>query len=719
MSSTVLFAVMLLACTLNCSATRSSCGGRCGGEYYRGDMCQCDYNCLSYGECCKDFESQCTTKNSCKGRCGESFKRGRLCSCDSDCINFKQCCPDFENHCDAEEKITGAASATSPMKTSPCDKVNNNKPKEPSLSDATEQSSTFSEGNVADDNPLGSQTSNPQDDFIDDIYSETLPTEEFSKNGMEDLEASPIPESNSEFGSNTGDLLGQVSTEPTLSTDTLDSTTETTPSDKDNLFTVSPTKVEAPTGSTDASDLTGSSDQGTTLPQPTTAADQDSSQPTSTSVPQTEASTPASTPERETAGQAEINPMDDIFPSDEPEITTIPPNKQESTTVLENTDVTTIPASSMLDSTTVPEETTSNVNTESSAGDATTISPSSLGDLEDPSTTVSPQGPETLSQLDAVTTPILSATAAVQDDTTDNLTPGVTTADPLNATQKPTSEPTSKPQERPEPLEPKPETKPLDPAETLNVDDTREYQADDSNDTNLCSGRPVGGVTTLSNGTIAVFRGHYFWLLGSDRVPGPAQSITQVWGVPSPIDTVFTRCNCNGKTYIFKRGLYWRFENDHLDSGYPKVIHTGFSGLRGHITAALSVPQYQRRREAVYFFKRGGYVQKYSYQFGTSAPCSRKPQYNVYTVHNRVARQAVSVLERAINIRTSWKGFPSTITAAVSVPSNREPEGYKYYVFSRSKSYNVRMDGQRPVIAAPKVTTSPETNNFFKCPKKV
>lgn len=30
---------------------------------------------------------------------------------------------------------------------------------------------------------------------------------------------------------------------------------------------------------------------------------------------------------------------------------------------------------------------------------------------------------------------------------------------------------------------------------------------DDSNDTNLCSGRPVSGATTLKNGTIVVFRG--------------------------------------------------------------------------------------------------------------------------------------------------------------------------------------------------------------------
>lgn len=50
---------------------------------------------------------------------------------------------------------------------------------------------------------------------------------------------------------------------------------------------------------------------------------------------------------------------------------------------------------------------------------------------------------------------------------------------------------------------------------------------------------------------------------------------------------------------------YWRFQNDVLDPGYPKVIETGFEGLRGHITAALSVPQHQRRSESVYFFKRG------------------------------------------------------------------------------------------------------------------
>uniref|UniRef100_A0A3B4UAC5 Proteoglycan 4b n=1 Tax=Seriola dumerili TaxID=41447 RepID=A0A3B4UAC5_SERDU len=350
-------------CTPTCSASPLllyasmllpliDCKGRCGAEYYRGYMCQCDYTCLSYGECCKDYESQCTTKNSCKGRCGESFKRGQLCSCDSDCIKYKQCCQDYTSHCDAEGSLHIL-------------------------------------------------------------------------------------------------LLFYV------------------------LF----------------------------------------------------------------------------FP-------------------------------------------------------------------------------------------------------------------------------------------------------------------DDSNDTNLCSGRPVSAVTTLRNGTIVVFRGHYFWVLDRNRMPGPAQGITQVWGVPSPIDTVFTRCNCQGKTYIFRGTQYWRFENAVLDPGYPKVIEMGFDGLRGHITAALSVPQYQTRRESVYFFKRGGLVQKYSYQFGTGPTCGRKPQHTIYTVRHRMVRQSgflsigihslraalfpVSLLGPTINIRTSWRGFPSTVTAAVSVP-NREPEGYKYYVFSRCKSIHTRT-GVRSLI---------------------
>ncbi|XP_058493932.1 proteoglycan 4b isoform X3 [Solea solea] len=722
MSPTVLCASFFLACALTLSSAQTSCRGRCGAEYYRGYMCQCDYTCLPYGECCKDYESQCTTRNSCKGRCGETFRRGRLCNCDIDCVKYKQCCPDYKSHCDAE-----------------------------------------------------------------DVIGQSLPNDDFSNSGLE--EANPLPDSTSGFGLSTAEPLVQETTDPTPEPNTLEfspetgtgfTQTETAPTQADDS-----TSTAQSTAPPDVSDPLISTSAGTTSPESTTAADHITSQPPVTSSAQTQVSpTTASSPETNVPTTAQ--PQDDFVAetqktnpneasSDTPVVTTPPINTSPSTgatqdnteqdtslstsstqdltsnpdattsnpstgatpdnTEQDTSPVTSIPASSTQDLTSNPDATTSNPEhhvTENISEDTTASALSVLADTEDPSSSVSPEEP--VSDLDALTTRVPSSSATAQHDTTDvsDVTPHVSTDDPLNVTPDHTEpqasdKTTSKPQTKPDPYKPpptkptevKPENKPLVTAHTLNIDDSRGYQADDSNDTNLCSGRPVGAATTLRNGTVVVFRGHYFWFLNRNREPGPARAITQVWGVPSPIDTAFTRCNCQGKTYIFKGSRYWRFENDVLDPDYPKVIETGFDGLRGHVTAALSVPEHKKRRESVYFFKRGGLVQKYSYQFGTSPTCGRKVQYAVYTVRNRMARQAVSLLGAPINIRTSWRGFPTTVTAAVSVPSTTEQDGYKYYVFSRSKSYNVRMEGERPVIAAPKVNTSPQSNSLFKCPKKV
>lgn len=49
---------------------------------------------------------------------------------------------------------------------------------------------------------------------------------------------------------------------------------------------------------------------------------------------------------------------------------------------------------------------------------------------------------------------------------------------------------------------------------------------------------------------------------------------------------------------------YWRFENGMMDHGFPKPVSQGF-GQIGHITAALSMPEYRSRKESVIFFKRG------------------------------------------------------------------------------------------------------------------
>lgn len=52
----------------------------------------------------------CATGSSCKGRCGEPFRRGRRCSCDAECVTFKQCCPDYQAHCGAGQLGSGRVS---------------------------------------------------------------------------------------------------------------------------------------------------------------------------------------------------------------------------------------------------------------------------------------------------------------------------------------------------------------------------------------------------------------------------------------------------------------------------------------------------------------------------------------------------------------------------------------------------------------------------------
>ncbi|XP_061152746.1 proteoglycan 4b isoform X1 [Syngnathus typhle] len=911
MSWTPLGSLLLLACAWSPIASQNSCKGRCGNEYYRGYLCQCDYSCLGYGECCGDFESQCTTKNSCRGRCGESFKRGRLCSCDSDCVKFKQCCPDHELHCDAQEENKGESNASSPGTSNSCDNVDEKTPKEETSNEAEQPLSALGEENDEDNNdvPLVSPISFPKDESSEGMYTENIPSDDESY--TPDPDQSQTPES--WYGSSAGPL-DVVSTQATLIEDTPQASTETvqlaTTASEDE---VKPTVLVDGVTSTESADSDPTTLPGTTTPQGTTATEQvseasptpqsepsptadttreetasgaptdppteassektegtpsfstaapnvaatsepskepsttpqeplqdsstssipprdptvsstpsaspdpsstpalptqessmssvspdpsqesstpaltsgptqesstpsvspdpsqESSTPALTSGPTQESSTPSVSPDPSqesstpaltsgptqesstasvspdpsqesstpalTSGQTQESSTASVSPdpsqeSSTPALTSGPTQKSSTASVSPDPSQESATTSVPLDSSTNPENsealdlTTTLLPSIPTTLVVTTGHPSSSPDPQNPSASVSPVG----SDLD-VTTVDPSPTDASEGASADEVTPAKPSIAPVTETQKPSSTKLSesKPngQDKTSPSTPlmtttpadkpalKPGTKPV--GVELTVDSSRNYQADDSNDTNLCSGRPASAVTTLRNGTIAVFRGHYFWLLDKNRVPGPARGITETWGVPSPIDTVFTRCNCQGNTYIFKRNQYWRFSNNHLDPGYPKVVETGFDGLNGHITAALSVPQYGGRGESVYFFKRGGTVQKYSYRYSAS-PCNKKAHFAVYTVRRRVVRHAASLLGATINIRTAWRGFPTTITSAVSVPSYREPEGYKYYVFSRTKSYNIRMDGQRPVVNSPRENPSAQ-NNFINCPK--
>uniref|UniRef100_A0A674AR23 Proteoglycan 4a n=1 Tax=Salmo trutta TaxID=8032 RepID=A0A674AR23_SALTR len=203
----------------------------------------------------------------------------------------------------------------------------------------------------------------------------------------------------------------------------------------------------------------------------------------------------------------------------------------------------------------------------------------------------------------------------------------------------------------------------------------------------LCSDLPINGLTTLANGTILIFKGHFFWTMDPiTKDHGPARNITEELGIPSPIDSAFTRTNCQGKSYIIKGDDYWGMDNGNMEPGYPKSVASGFHGLTGTITAALPVPATRRRPESVYFFKKGGTMQKYSYHAGSSTVCGKKSKSSTKKRHTR---QTEMSLGAEINIKLALKGFPSSVTSAVSVPSPKKADGYDYFLFAGRKSMTI------------------------------
>ncbi|XP_040215724.1 proteoglycan 4 isoform X27 [Rana temporaria] len=257
---------------------------------------------------------------------------------------------------------------------------------------------------------------------------------------------------------------------------------------------------------------------------------------------------------------------------------------------------------------------------------------------------------------------------------------------------------------------------------------------------NLCVGPPADGMTTLQNGSMVVFRGHYFWTLNQGGATEMPRKISEVWGIPSPIDTVFTRCNCGGKTFFFKGPRYWRFTNDAMDKGYPKEIIKGFGGLGGKVTAVLSVSGIKTRPESVYFFKPGGNVQKYTFRQEQTKRCTKKKQpsvnYPIYsqrvqTVKFRFPRdivrhrieirrtftnipQPLGILHKERSVRSTWRGIPSNIVSAVSLPNPQKQDGFDYFVFTKDKYYNINMSS-KVAMKPPAEAEQKTTKDFYKC----
>ncbi|XP_067086457.1 proteoglycan 4b [Osmerus mordax] len=725
--------------------TKDSCKGRCGEPFKRGRGCTCDADCQQYNQCCPDFKNNCDPESS-KGPASTPAKT-------SSCDNVNDNKPtDFQSQ-PAEQ------------------------PEETPVNSDLEEDQDLPESEFSPLTPESPQ--DPYDDVIGETYPniptdtglEVPPIPEASSGyepSLSDL-PEPVPSDPSltlttALVDSQDDPEQEATAEDTDTTLPGDQEGDTGPSDGPPTQTVPGGEADSP------SDLEGQPDSSSSPPTPEpTLPGSPSAQPSSEAQTTSPAESDAQ-PDEQGEPQPETQDVDNESltngsesPVPDPEsagdLTTTtaspptsagptknPPSPDDSEPTPASPD-STAPSTNPL----VPEATTpaSEQDASNDASTATIVSPSEPQVSKGTSSTpVSEDDPEPKPSSEAEgdisdisdpkaqdesmnPTPATSVKeeddAAVEETSTDRMKLTPTTAKPTPAKPAPTKPAPAKPAPtKPAPAKPtsKPKPKPTKPssdlAQALGTYNPRDYQSDDNNNTNLCTGRPAGATTTLRNGTIVVFRGHYFWVLDSFRNPGPARGITDVWGVPSPIDTVFTRCNCQGKTYILKGPQYWRFENGMVDQGYPKLVSTGFDGLQGQVTAALSVPEYRRRGEAVYFFKSGGLVQRYSYKQGTSPTCGKKVHYAVYTARNRVARQAASPLGPAINIRVTWKGFPSTVTSAVSIPNRRLAEGYSYYVFSRSKYYNVKME-DRPVLATP-MSLSPKKNSakdFFNCPKTV
>ncbi|AWP04654.1 putative proteoglycan 4-like [Scophthalmus maximus] len=210
----------------------------------------------------------------------------------------------------------------------------------------------------------------------------------------------------------------------------------------------------------------------------------------------------------------------------------------------------------------------------------------------------------------------------------------------------------------------------------------------------VCSDSPIDGLTALSNGTILIFKGELFWSVDPvSRLPGRPQSITDRLGVSSPIDTVFTRCNCHRNTYIIKGDHFWRFDrNMVVEPGFPKPLAAEFPGLTGTISAALAVPATRKRPETVYFFKGGDMMQSFTYAPGSTPSCSGK---------SRSSTHQAALQGGEIKIKLALRGFPTPVTSALSMPSPQRSDRYHHYVFSGTVFFSVHIVGSLPALAKP------------------
>uniref|UniRef100_A0A3B3DQ92 Proteoglycan 4a n=1 Tax=Oryzias melastigma TaxID=30732 RepID=A0A3B3DQ92_ORYME len=177
---------------------------------------------------------------------------------------------------------------------------------------------------------------------------------------------------------------------------------------------------------------------------------------------------------------------------------------------------------------------------------------------------------------------------------------------------------------------------------------------------------------------------------------GTPQRITETLGIPSPIDTAFTRTDCNRNTYIIKGDQYWQFDgNMVMKPGFPKPLTSEFPGLTGSISAALAVPATSSSPETVFFFKEGDIMLRFTFP-----PCST-PSLREEPRNSLKKNFAGALLSGEFNIRVSLKAFPTPVTAALSMHTPQGSDRYQHFIFSGPLFFKVHITGDLPAVAKP------------------
>ncbi|XP_073465837.1 matrix metalloproteinase-18-like isoform X2 [Aquarana catesbeiana] len=187
-------------------------------------------------------------------------------------------------------------------------------------------------------------------------------------------------------------------------------------------------------------------------------------------------------------------------------------------------------------------------------------------------------------------------------------------------------------------------------------------------------GKPIGKKKTSS--------GEYFWDLSHGKLPmAPKkkypQLISSKWKeLPASIDAAVRMqnpvANQDGKIFFFKGTKYWKYENDKIEPGYPKLIKEGFPGIPNNVDAAFTQPAIVAKggkviREERIFFIKGKKYFLYDPDIGNST----SPE----------------------SLEEDWVGVKLPITAALSLKNEMYLIGKKKFqkilmlTFSQNRVY--------------------------------